>query len=117
MARRLAFAKAFAGRWRIVEMDTWSDDVIDVIDVGGEAHISFTGAEDGEIAFVAVEAFLDVRYGTRDGIATAEFTFEGVDEGDRIAGRGWASLGTAGRLVGHVYIHKGEDSGFVCERA
>jgi hypothetical protein len=114
MARRPAFAEAFAGRWRIVDMDTWSDDVLDV---GGEAHISFTGAKDGEIAFVAVTAFLDVRYGTRDGIATAEFTFEGLDEGDRISGRGWASLGTAERLVGHVYIHKGEDSGFVCEPA
>ena len=40
MARRPAFAKAFAGRWRIVEMDTWSDDVLDV---GGEAHLSFAG--------------------------------------------------------------------------
>jgi len=25
-------------------------------------------------------------------------------------------IGTAGRLVGHFYIHNGEDSGFVCER-
>jgi hypothetical protein len=50
MAKAPAFAKAFAGRWRIVE---W---------------------------------------------------------------RGWASLGTAGRLVGHFYIHLGDDSGFVCER-
>ncbi len=24
-------------------------------------------------------------------------------------------LGTAGRVVGHVYIHSGDDSGFVCE--
>jgi hypothetical protein len=26
------------------------------------------------------------------------------------------ALGTAGRLVGHVFIHKGDDSGFVAER-
>jgi hypothetical protein len=25
-------------------------------------------------------------------------------------------IGTAGRLVGHFYIHNGDDSGFVCER-
>jgi len=25
-------------------------------------------------------------------------------------------IGSAGRLVGHFYIHKGDDSGFVCER-
>ena len=112
MVRRPAFAKAFADRWRIVEMDIWSDDVLGI---GGEAHLSFARAEDGGIAFIAVKAFLDVRYSTRDGQATAEFTFEGIDEGDPICGRGWASLGTAGRLVGHIYIHKGDDSGFVCE--
>jgi hypothetical protein len=28
----------------------------------------------------------------------------------------WAAIGTAGRLVGHFYIHNGDDSGFVCER-
>ncbi|MET4090113.1 hypothetical protein ABID60_005849 [Bradyrhizobium sp. S3.5.5] len=25
-------------------------------------------------------------------------------------------IGTAGRLVGHFYIHNGDDSGLVCER-
>lgn len=113
MARRVAVSRAFGGRWRIVEMDTWSNDVLDV---GGEAHITFAGADDGEIAFVALNAVLDVRYGAREGSAIAEFTFNGFDEGDPVSGRGWASLGTAGRLVGHVYIHKGEESGFVCER-
>ena len=33
-----------------------------------------------------------------------------------VEGRGWAVIGTAGRLVGHFYIHNGDDSGFVCER-
>lgn len=113
MARRPAFARAFAGRWRITLMDTFPDDVLDV---AGEAHLTFTGTDDGEIAFIAVRGFLDVRYGARDGVATAEFSFEGTDDGDPISGRGWASLGTAGRLVGHVYIHKGEESAFVCER-
>ena len=31
-------------------------------------------------------------------------------------GRGWAAIGTVSRLVGHFYIHNGDDSGFVCER-
>ncbi len=26
------------------------------------------------------------------------------------------TLGTAGRLVGHIFIHQGDNSGFVCER-
>jgi hypothetical protein len=45
----------------------------------------------------------------------AEFSWEGDDEGDQRSGRGWAALRTAGGLVGHVYIHGGDDSGFVCE--
>ena len=41
---------------------------------------------------------------------------KGNDENDPACGRGWAVIGTAGRLVGHFYIHNGDDSGFVCER-
>jgi hypothetical protein len=32
------------------------------------------------------------------------------------SGRSWAALGTAGRLAGHIFIHKGDDSGLVAER-
>lgn len=52
MAKRPAFAKAFAGRWRIVEMDNWDDDFLNLVE---EAHITFHGAADGEIAFGAVK--------------------------------------------------------------
>ncbi|WP_204307930.1 hypothetical protein, partial [Klebsiella pneumoniae] len=74
------------------------------------------GASDGEIAFVAVKGFLDVSYGARDGAACAEFSWLGTDDGDETCGRGWVRIGTAGRLVGHLFIHQGDDSGFVCER-
>ena len=33
-----------------------------------------------------------------------------------IRGRGWVILGTAGRLVGHIFIHNSDDSGFVAGR-
>jgi hypothetical protein len=81
-----------------------------------EAHLIFRGAADGTIAFGALSGQLDVRYGTREGSACAEFSWEGQDENDPACGRGWAMIGTAGRLVGHFCIHKGDDSGFVCER-
>jgi hypothetical protein len=106
-----AFARAFAGRWRIVELDQWED-----LDLLEPAHITFTGKNDGELVFVAVEADLDVRYGSRDGSACAEFSWEGSDDNANASGRGSAPLGTAGRLVGHIFIHKGDDSGFVAER-
>ena len=86
MAKVPAFAKAFAGRWRIVEMDVWDHDVLDI---GQEAHLTFEGASDGEIAFVAVKGFLDVRYGARDGAACAEFSWQSTDDGDEACGRGW----------------------------
>jgi hypothetical protein len=113
MAKGPVFAKAFAGRWRIVEMDVWGNDVLDL---GEEAHLTFEGASDGEIAFVALKGFLDVRYGSRDGADCAEFSWLGTDDADEACGRGWVMLGAAGRLVGHIFIHQGDDSGFICKR-
>jgi hypothetical protein len=111
MKRRIpSLARAFAGRWRIAEMDQWED-----LDLLGPAHITFSD-EDGELSFAAVEAELDVRYGSRDGAACAEFSWEGSDDGSPVSGRGWAVMGTAGRLVGHIFVHKGDDSGFVALR-
>jgi hypothetical protein len=103
-------AAAFKGRWRIVEMDVWSDEDMDLAE---PAHITLEGDHDGSIAFVAVTGQLDVRYGSRDGAACAEFSWEGSDDGELTCGRGWVAFGTAGRLVGHIFIHNGDDSGFV----
>lgn len=112
MKRPPAFAKAFKGRWRIVEMDTWPDDYLDLME---PAHITFEGASGGELVFGAVKGWLDVRFGSRDGAACAEFSWEGHNDADTACGRGWVAIGTAGRLVGHIYIHNSDDSGFVCE--
>lgn len=112
-AKVSSFAKAFAGHWRIVEMDNWDSDLLDLVE---EAHLTVGGKSDGKIAFGALKGFLDVSYGSRDGSACAEFSWEGHDENDSSCGRGWAMIGTASRLVGHLYIHNGDDSAFVCER-
>ena len=77
MTRRVpGFARAFAGHWRITEMDEW-----DEIDLLGSAHITFSGKDNGELVFIGIEADLDVRYGSRDGAACAEFSWEGFDDG------------------------------------
>ena len=113
MARKKAGALAapFQGRWRVVEMDEWDEEARDLVE---PAFIRFDG-EDGEMRFIAVVAWLDVRYGARGGSPIAEFSWEGVDEGDQRSGRGWVEVGTAGRLVGHFFFHNGDDFGFVCE--
>ena len=68
-------------------MDVWDKDFLDLVET---AHLTFKDAADGEIAFGALKGFLDVRYGTRDGSACAEFSWEGNDENDPASGRGWA---------------------------
>jgi hypothetical protein len=113
MKRKSAFAAVFKGRWRIAEMDMLAGDDLDLAE---PAHITFTGAAGGEMAFAALSATLDVRYAARDGAACTEFTWQGFDEGDPVCGRGWADSATAGRLVGHIFVHNGDDSGFVAER-
>jgi len=50
MAKVPGFAKAFAGRWRIVEMDNWDSDFLDLVE---QAHLTFEGKSHGEIAFGA----------------------------------------------------------------
>ena len=106
MTRRApGFARAFAGGG--TKMDEW-----DKIDLLGSAHITFSGKDDGDLVFIAIEADLDVR----DGAASAEFSCEGFDDGSPASGRGWAVLGIAARLFGHIFIRKNDDSAFVAER-
>ena len=112
MAKSADIAGAFAGRWRIVHMDEWGNDFLDLVE---EAHLTFEDGT-GEIAFGALQGFLDVRYGVRDGLPLAEFSWEGFDENDPACGRGWVAIDAKGRLVGHFYLHQGDDSAFVCER-
>jgi hypothetical protein len=102
--KRTALGAPFQGRWRIAEMDLWGTEALDLVE---PAFL--------EMRFIAVQAWLDIRYDTRAGGRRAEFSWEGVDEGDQCSGRGWVAIETAGRLVGHIYFHMGDDSGFVCE--
>jgi hypothetical protein len=111
--RASVLAKAFKGRWRIEEMDVWDNDYLDLIE---PAHITFEGEHDGSFAFGAVKAWIDVRYGARDGAARAEFSWEGHNDTDQACSRRWAFIGTAGRLVGHIFIHNSDDSRFVAPR-
>jgi hypothetical protein len=84
MAKVPGFAKTFAGRWRIVEMNTWDKDFLDLVE---KAHITFRGRANGEFALGALNGDLDVRYGPRDGSACAEFSRQGDDEGDSVCDR------------------------------
>jgi hypothetical protein len=97
------------GRWRIVEMSNWDRDAIDLAEPG---FIEFAGDGSGQFGFIAVSAWLDCRPVQRDGRVGVEFTWEGVDEGDQVSGRGWASLVDDETIEGHLFFHLGDDSSF-----
>jgi hypothetical protein len=65
----------FQGRWRIAEMELWDNDALDLVK---PAFIDIAGQE-GEMRFIAVRAWLDIRYTAYGGGPRTEFSWEGVD--------------------------------------
>lgn len=103
---------SLVGRWRIVKMSGWDRDAIDLVEPG---FIEFAGNGSGQFGCIAVRGWLDCRAVERDGRAGVEFTWEGVDEGDQVSGRGWAALADRGTIEGHLFFHLGDDSSFRAE--
>ncbi len=101
-------------RWRIVEMSGWNRDAIDLVEPG---FIEFTKDGTGQFGFIAVRGWLDSRPVERDGRPAVEFTWEGVDEGDQVSGRGWAVLVDDDTIEGHLFFHLGDDSTLRAERS
>lgn len=97
------------GRWRIIEMEVWDADAIDLL---GPAFFEVGPDREGSFRFIAVEGWMDIRAVDRDGAPGIEFSWEGADECDEAAGRGWATLSSDGSLTGRIYFHGGDDSGF-----
>jgi hypothetical protein len=105
----MVMARRIAGRWRIVHMDLWDRDALDLV---GPAFIEFKKDGSGRFRFIAVDGYLDWRNAEHTNGSRVEFSWEGNDEGDRASGRGWAELDVDGSLGGHIYFHAGDDSGF-----
>ncbi len=78
-------------------MDLWEQDALDLV---APASLKIEGSE-GEMRFIAVRAWLDIRFTASPGGPAAEFSWEGVDEGDE-PGRGRIEPGTAGRIFSHM---------------
>lgn len=104
---------SLVGRWRIVDMELWDRDAVDLV---APAFIEFQPDATGSFGFVAVQAGLDWRMAPREGRAGVEFSWEGFDEGDPASGRGWATLEPDSGLRGHLYFHLGDHSGFHARR-
>jgi hypothetical protein len=100
--------KPLVGRWRLVAMSGWDREDIDL---DGPGFIEFAADGTGQVGFIAVTGWLDCRASERDGSPGVEFTWEGVDEGDQVSGRGWAVL-VDDAIDGHLFFHLGDDSSF-----
>lgn len=100
------------GRWRILEMDLWDREALDLVE---PPFIEFSPDRTGSLGFIAVSGWIDWR-GAAAGRSGVEFSWEGTDEGDQVSGQGWADLQDDGLLRGHLYFHLGDDSSFLAER-
>ena len=76
----------FVGWWRIVEMERWDADAIDLV---AAAFIEFGADLQGRFGFVVVDGWMDCLAVEQSGRAGVEFSWEGVDEGDDVSGPGW----------------------------
>jgi hypothetical protein len=105
-------AEGLTGRWRIVEMELWDSEDLDVV---APAFIEFKPDRTGSIGFIVVSGMIDWRSEGTDR-SRVEFSWDGFDEGDPVGGRGWAALEDDGALGGRIYFHLGDDSGFRAQR-
>jgi hypothetical protein len=100
--------KKYIGKWRIEEMELWDRDFIDLVVHG---HITVKKDGTGSLKFGAVEAEIDCRVESIGGVERLEFSFDGVDEGDPVSGRGWAQVERQS-MQGRIYFHLGDNSTF-----
>lgn len=90
----------------------WDRDFIDLVEPG---HITIKSDGLGLLVFGAIQTEIDCRLEMIGGRERLDFTFNGIEEGDPINGRGWAEL-KGSQLIGRIYFHLGDDSGFVAQK-
>lgn len=91
------------GRWRIVEADLWDHEYLDLC---GPANSVTGGQGQGEIAFGALQAGLDLGYSR----SMVSFTWSGHDEMDEATGDGVAELLDDGTLEIEFSYHNGDEA-------
>jgi hypothetical protein len=98
-------------------MDLWDLDAIELV---GPTLMHVRTDGHGQFGFIAVQGQLDWKPDPGSTSERIAFTWEGNDEGERVSGRGWASVDSADHLIGHIYFHLyfhlGDDSGFRAAR-
>ena len=102
----------YLGKWRIIEMEMWDQDFIDM---ETEGYFCFETEELGRFQFGLVQGRIDYRLEEIGNIERLEFTWEGQDENDEALGRGWAIIKN-NHIEGRFYFHLGDDSWFKAQK-
>jgi hypothetical protein len=102
----------YIGKWRIINMEMWDQDFIDMITPG---YFSFAQDGLGYFQFGSVEGQIDYRIEKINDLERLEVSWEGQSEDDPASGRGWAIM-NGNQLEGRFYFHLGEDSWFKAKR-
>jgi hypothetical protein len=102
----------YIGKWRIIEMELWDQDFIDM---ETEGYFQFDKDEMGHFQFGLVQGQIDYRIEKVGGIERLEFSWEGQDENDETLGRGWAIIKN-NYIEGRFYFHLGDDSEFKAKK-
>ncbi len=100
--------KPFTGKWRIVDMEVWEPDYVDM-EVPGFIRIDSDGT--GRFQFGLVSGDIDGRVEQCGDSRRFEFSWLGQDENDLACGRGWVVIDN-GELRGRIYLHLADDSAF-----
>jgi hypothetical protein len=100
--------KPFTGKWRIVEMEVWGQEYVDM-EVPGYIRIGSDGT--GQFQFGLVSGDMDGRVEQCGNAPRFEFSWSGQEENDPVCGRGWAVIEN-GELNGRIYLHLADDSAF-----
>lgn len=94
------------GKWRIIHTEAWDRRHLDLC---GPAYLMIDANGRGEMAFGALEASIDCGF-TPNGI---DFDWYGTDEGDQVAGNGWADLCDNGHIEGEISYQNSDENTFI----
>ena len=98
------------GKWRIVEADLWDRSHLDLVE---PAMMTIRADGQGEIAFGAMQASLDLEYSR----SMVFFTWVGFDEMDEVSGSGSAELLDDDTLEIEFAYHLGDEAVLKAKRA
>jgi hypothetical protein len=105
--KKWAVKKKFVGYWRITALVGFEAEYVDLC---GPAMIIISPDGIGQMNFGAVEIELDCKMDDLND-QVLRFSFEGVDEGDPICGRGYC-LDRKNEITGRIFLHCGDEMDF-----